>query len=327
MKSGRVKCTASIQSDPGLFRFLFLLPLGRPTLRSLTSFRAWREIMCIDRRPLPNVVAGKRPAAIIASTRLCVTPSNSAARWLWKDRRIGSDPLAGLSKLANGQTDIRHARRELRPEEYAFLLDTTGKSERAFRYLSGTDRRALYLAAAGTDLRASELASLMPAGFDLNATAPVVRVPAINTKNPKEAELPLTAEVAELLRDYLAGRPLTTPIWPGTWSNSASAKMIRLDLKEARKKWLPTFQDARQRTAAEQSDSFLMRRRGLRCRLPFVAALVHFPCRTIRRDAESRSRTGTALRYSLDPWSICPRCVARFVRSNECPARPSPAES
>jgi integrase len=190
----------------------------------------------------------------IATANYYLTAVKGFTRWLWKDRRIGSDPLAGLSKLANGQTDIRHARRELSPEEFAFLLDTVAMSKRAFRYLSGADRHALYMAAAGTGLRASELASLTPASFDLDVTRPVVRLQALTTKNRKEAEQPMTAEVADVLRGYLNGRPAEAPVWPGTWSNAASAKMIRLDLKEARKKWLQSFQDARQRTQAEQSD-------------------------------------------------------------------------
>jgi hypothetical protein len=64
----------------------------------------------------------------------------------------------------------------------------------------------------------------------------------------------LPAEVAEVLRDYLAGRPAGAPIWPGTWSTTASAKMIRADLEEAREAWLQSFQDPRQRAEAEQSD-------------------------------------------------------------------------
>jgi hypothetical protein len=42
-------------------------------------------------------------------------------------------------------------------------------------------------------------------------------------------------------------RELTgAPVWPGTWSNEASAKMIRLDLAEARRAWI--------QAAAEDSD-------------------------------------------------------------------------
>jgi len=39
-------------------------------------------------------------------------------RWLWRDKRCGLDALAGLLKLANEETDLRHARRPL----HAFAL-------------------------------------------------------------------------------------------------------------------------------------------------------------------------------------------------------------
>ncbi len=205
----------------------------------------------------PAVAEGQDDSAkgkSIATANYYLTALKGFTRWLWKDRRIGADPLAGMSKLANGQADIRHARRELAPDEFAFLLDTTGKSKRPFRYLTGTDRHALYMAAAGTGLRASELASLTPASFDLVAKPPVVRVQAADTKNRKEAELPLTAEVAAVLRRYIAGKPADAPVWPGTWSNEASAKMIRLDLLDARRKWVAAVQDARLREEREQGD-------------------------------------------------------------------------
>src|SRR5262249_24684658 len=128
-----------------------------------------------------------------------------------------------------------------------------GNSGRKFRYLTGADRFAIYLTAAGTGLRTSELASLAPASFDLAATPAVVRVQSAYTKNRKQAELPLPVELSNALRGYLAGKPADAPAWPGTWSNAASAKMIRLDLAESRKAWLKSLQDARQRAEAEQS--------------------------------------------------------------------------
>jgi hypothetical protein len=48
------------------------------------------------------------------------------------------------------------------------------------------------------------------------------------------------------------------PIIPGTWKLHAST-MIRRDLNEARKEWLQSFRDARQRTEAEQSDFLAFR--------------------------------------------------------------------
>jgi integrase len=120
--------------------------------------------------------------------------------------------------------------------------------------LPGPDRFHLYLTAAGTGLRVSELASLLPSNFDLDAKPPIVCVLAAYTKNRKEVEQPLPPDVAEALRRYLAGRPADAPVWPGTWSNEASAKMIRRDLEEAREQWVSAVKDARQQAEREQSD-------------------------------------------------------------------------
>lgn len=170
------------------------------------------------------------------------------------------------------------------------------QSNRTFRYLAGADRRALYVTAAGTGLRASELASLTPTSFELNTVPPVVRMQAAYTKYKKEAELPLTVEVVDLLRAHLGGLPVDAPVWPGTWSNAASAKMIRLDLKEARKKWLQSFQDARQQAEAEQSDFLAYRdAAGFVADFHSLRHLFVFARGPIRSDAESCSRTGPAL--------------------------------
>jgi hypothetical protein len=70
-------------------------------------------------------------------------------------------------------------------------------------------------------------------------------------ENRKPAELPLPGEVGDLLRGYLAGKPANSTVWPGTWSNAASAKMIRLDLAEQSMAWRRTGYPPASR---EQSD-------------------------------------------------------------------------
>ena len=125
---------------------------------------------------------------------------------VWKDRRIGSDPLAGMSKLANGETDVRHARREFSQDELLWLIDTARESPRGFRYLTGKDRYALYLTAAGSGLRVSELASLEPASFHLQGPTPFIRLQAAYAKNRKETDQPLPLDVTEMLRDFLQGK-------------------------------------------------------------------------------------------------------------------------
>ncbi len=174
-------------------------------------------------------------------------------RWLWRDKRTTVDLLAGLSKLANGETDIRHARRDFTPEELGRLLDAARRSPRAIRCLSGIDRHFLYLTACATGFRASELASMLPESFNLDAEVPTAKVQAACSKNRREAVQPLPLDVAKALRDYLAIKPAGLPVWPGKWKSRAFL-MIQGDLKEARAKWLKSFEDARQRTEAEQSD-------------------------------------------------------------------------
>src|SRR5262249_24587328 len=46
----------------------------------------------------------------ITTANLAQTYFKSFTRWLWKDRRIPTDPLAGLAWLANAAADVRHAR-------------------------------------------------------------------------------------------------------------------------------------------------------------------------------------------------------------------------
>ncbi len=173
-------------------------------------------------------------------------------RWLWRDKRSVLDALAGLSKFAHSG-EIRHARRDLSADELGLLFDAARQSPKLIRRLSGIDRYFLYLTAAATGFRASELASMTPKRFNLDGEAPTATVQASCTKNRKLAVQPLPLDVADALRGYLASKPAGIPIWPGKWRRKA-VFMIRADLNEARRKWLADFPEARQRAKAEQSD-------------------------------------------------------------------------
>jgi integrase len=153
----------------------------------------------------------------------------SFTRWLVRDRRTDSDPLAGLSGV-NASTDVRRARRALSPAELGLVLQTVLDSPREFRSLTGRDRHFLYLTACGTGFRAGELASLRPESFSLDDSQPTATVPAAYTKNKRVAVQPLSAEVAEALRGYLADRPSDRPVWPGNWADNA-AEMLQADLE------------------------------------------------------------------------------------------------
>jgi integrase len=152
-------------------------------------------------------------------------------RWLVKAKRIGSNPLESLA-LVNAAVDVRRARRELTADELRRLFDAARASARTYRGLAGADRYFLYLVAAGTGFRASALANLTPADFDLDG--PTVTLPARFAKNRRTKVQPLPADVADVLRDYLADKPAGAPVWGGTWARDhRGAEMLRIDLDAA----------------------------------------------------------------------------------------------
>jgi hypothetical protein len=111
----------------------------------------------------------------------------------------------------------------------------------------------LYLTAAGTGFRVSELAALRPRNVDLDSEPPTVTVKAGYPKKGQNAVQPLAAALAGEVASYLAGKPSRGPDWPGTWADRA-AKMLDRDLTTARARWLESFQDDRERAEAERSD-------------------------------------------------------------------------
>ena len=157
----------------------------------------------------------------------------SFCHWLVQDRRMGENPVAHL-EAGNVGVDRRHDRRELEAEDLRGLLAATRGSRRVFRGLTGEDRFALYATACGTGFRAGALASLTPESFDLAGDPATVTLAARRNKSRKLKVQPLPADVAELLRDYLKGRPPGQPVWGGTWGKAGkAAQMLRLDLEAA----------------------------------------------------------------------------------------------
>jgi integrase len=169
----------------------------------------------------------------VQTTNYYLSHLKSFCRWLVKDRRMADDPLAHL-EAGNVEVDRRHDRRELTEEELCLLLSTTRASTRLFRGLTGSDRFHLYAAACGTGFRAAALASLTPESFDLDAVPPTVTLAARSNKSRKTRIQPVPLDVADLLRDYLKGKPAGQPVWGGSWATGyKGAEMLRGDLEAA----------------------------------------------------------------------------------------------
>src|SRR5262249_40750393 len=70
--------------------------------------------------------------------------------------------------------------------------------------------------------------------FELGGRVPTVTLPARADKARRGKEQPIPADVAELMRAFLADKPAGKPVWPGTWAKwRVGAQMLRKDLEAA----------------------------------------------------------------------------------------------
>ena len=172
--------------------------------------------------------------------------------WLFLSGRAAANPFARLQKQ-NAAVEVRHDRRAFTPDELAALL-AAARSGRPIRGVNGPDRAALYLTAAMTGLRASELASLTPDSFSLAGNQPTVTVRAAYAKNRRSDSLPLHPSLVPVLAEWQAAKPPRLPVWPGKWAEQRTAdKTLARDLAAARAAWVAAPTDA-DRAAREASD-------------------------------------------------------------------------
>jgi integrase len=148
--------------------------------------------------------------------------------WLVDSERAERNPLARFSPL-NAETDLKRERRALNDDDFATLVTATLDGPVYRSQINGTDRAMLYVVAAFTGLRVSELASLTPEAFDLESS--VVTVQAAHSKRRRLDRQPLRADLVELLRGWLPGHG-SGKLWTGSWQHDAAA-MLRLDLEAA----------------------------------------------------------------------------------------------
>src|SRR5262245_2533772 len=102
----------------------------------------------------------------------------------------------------NPRVDVRRERRVLPPEQFSLLIEST-RQGKPFRGLPGNDRVFLYLTAAYTGFRESELASLTVDSFDFDSDPPSVVCGAAYSKRRRRDTQPLRNDLAELLRQWI----------------------------------------------------------------------------------------------------------------------------
>jgi integrase len=129
--------------------------------------------------------------------------------------------------MLNVQTDRRHDRRALAPEEFASLIEAAERGK-PIESISGPDRAMMYLLASWTGYRKGEIGSLTLASFDLDSEPPTVTVAAMYSKRKRTDTQVLHPLVVERLRDWLAGKPDSSRdqfalpgLWKSSWRNRA----------------------------------------------------------------------------------------------------------
>ena len=148
-------------------------------------------------------------------------------KWLVSTKRLLSNPVAGIARL-NAETDVRHKRRALSPEEVMLLVESARTSGEDVQGYDGELRSRVYLMSFMTGLRRQELASLTPRSFYLDAPQPILKVKAACSKHRREDTLPIHPALVTMVRDWVIGMDPDTELFP------------RLDKKET---WLMVKKD------------------------------------------------------------------------------------
>ncbi len=176
-----------------------------------------------------------------------VTVVKSFANWMMADGRASSSPIDGKKLAKQKVTDATERRagtlNELRriiaaaeqgPE---FRWGGGRGAKRQPRCVTGPERAVLYTLAAETGYRASELGSLKPTNFRLDALPYAVTVESGYTKKGKTATTPLSESTAAMLRAFLAHKHPQAHVFdiPGDEERNEgqTARMIRRDCEAA----------------------------------------------------------------------------------------------
>jgi integrase len=212
----------------------------RNKINRVVSECRWRKLSDARLEPLEAWIAGKRRNDTAGGPRFSTNTANgyraawrSWGNWLVKTGRALYSPFRGIEKT-NVETDRRHVRRSLTPDEVGFLLERVEAGPNRAG-MSGPDRAMLYRLAVSTGLRARELSSLTPSSFNLGNETPHLELAASFAKSRRKALQPVPRALISALSPYLACRPKQARIWPAAApGQNKLGKMLRADCAAAR---------------------------------------------------------------------------------------------
>jgi len=157
-------------------------------------------------------------------------------------RRLNFDPLIDVKPL-NAQTDRRHDRRALSTAELERLIDAAESGPPAWG-LTGPDRAMLYILAAYTGFRKSELGSLTLRSFRLDSEPCTVTIQAAYSKRRREDSQIMHPDLVAKFKEWLshknvAPNEILFPISRKTCGTERDgAAFLTFDLSAARTFWI-----------------------------------------------------------------------------------------
>jgi len=214
-------------------------------LRKMIDSRRWRLVGDISASGALEFLGQLRRDGLSAQTHNhYLKAAKQFTRWLVRDQRTPTDPLAHISRL-NVQADRRHDRRALSEDEFARLVEAA-RIGKPIEGIPGPDRAVMYVLAAWTGFRKGEIGSLTLSSLRLDDDPPTATVEACYSKRRREDTQILHPDVVRLLKQWLATKknlkpdealfPISSRV-PGGKERKAH-KMIELDLMAARDQWI-----------------------------------------------------------------------------------------
>ena len=170
---------------------------------------------------------------LVAMKELC--------NWAVNESIALENPLRS-AKAMNAEGDVRRRRRAISADEFVHLIEAARKG-RPIQGMNGPERALLYVVAAWTGFRRSELASLTVSQLQLTGDEPTITVSAAYSKRRRRDVIPLHLSVAALVRSWLELNPKAPGdrVFALSSSNGyvrRTSKMMSIDLTAARSAWI-----------------------------------------------------------------------------------------
>jgi len=177
-------------------------------------------------------------------------------KWMAKSKRAPFSPLAFMDR-DRGMEDSRRLRRAWTDAELVELVEYLQTAPELYG-MTGETRAMVYRLAAGSGLRLNEIRTLTPEAFYLDDDEPYIHLKGANTKNRKQADQLINPALAEDLKPFVKATLAGQRVFPIPEDRKAfSARIMQVDMDEARKAWIAKAPAGKARKDRERS-SFLM---------------------------------------------------------------------